>query len=151
MGRNNSICAVAEALERIDPSITIEVYSSESDKNVTEVFQRHKNIKFCGVIPYSDVMKKTIESDILLVVEGTTKHDVNLSRYALSTKVADSLASGCNIVGYGSQECGAIEYLEEIGCATVAHTVDGMESKLRNLLYNIDLQKANYKRAMRCL
>ena len=75
----------------------------------------------------------TLESDILLVVEGLTAADINLTRYALSTKVADSLASGCNIVGYGSSECGAVEYMESIGCATVGHNVDDIEKKLRAL------------------
>lgn len=147
MGRNNSICAVADALYRINPNIKIEVYSSERDTRVTNVFKTHSNIKFCGVIPYSEVMEKTIDSDILLVVEGTTKHDINLSRYALSTKVADSLASGCNIVGYGSSECGAIEYMEKIGCVTVGHSIDDMESKLRVLLSDNELQRRNYDKA----
>lgn len=147
LGRNNSICAVAQALQRIDSNVTIEVYSNECDDKVIKVFKAHPNIKFCGVIPYAEVMTKTLESDILLVVEGTTKQDINLSRYALSTKVADSLASGCNIVGYGSSECGAIEYMEKIGCVTLGHSIDEMESKLRILLSDVNLQKRNYDKA----
>ncbi len=147
MGRNNSICAVADALYRINPDVEIEVYSNERSKGITEVFKSHPNIKFCGAVPYSEVMKKTVDSDILLVVEGTTKHDINLSRYALSTKVADSLASGCNIVGYGSTECGAIEYMGNIGCVTVGHSIDEMETKLRDLIHNIELQRSNYNKA----
>lgn len=147
MGRNNSICAVADALYRINPNIEIEVYSSERDTRVTDVFKTHPNVKFCGVIPYTEVMEKTIDSDILLVVEGTTKHDINLSRYALSTKVADSLASGCNIVGYGSSECGAIEYMEKIGCVTVGHSINEVEFKLRDLINSVELQRSNYDKA----
>jgi hypothetical protein len=147
LGRNNSICAVAQAFQRIDSNITIEVYSNECDDKVIKVFKAHPNIKFCGVIPYAEVMTKTLESDILLVVEGTTKQDINLSRYALSTKVADSLASGCNIVGYGSSECGAIEYMEKIGCVTLGHSIDEMEAKLRMLLSDVNLQKRNYDEA----
>lgn len=148
MGRNNSICAVADALYRINPRIKVEVYSGEENKKITDIFNAHPNIEFCGAIPYSEVMKKTVDSDILLVIEGTTKHDINLSRYALSTKVADSLASGCNIVGYGSSECGAIEYMEKIGCVTVGHSIDEMETKLRVLLSDVELQRRNYYNAL---
>lgn len=144
MGRNTSICAIAEALFRINPKITIEVYSSESNPDYLKPFSLHKNIDFCGVIPYSQVMEKTVDSDILIVAEGTKAHDINLSRYALSTKVADALASGCNIVAYGSMECGAIEYLDKIGCATIASTIDDMELKLRALLDSEDMQLQNY-------
>lgn len=147
IGRNNSICRIAEALKKINPKITLEIYSNEKNPKVIKVFNAHKNIKFCGSIPYSEVMKKTIESDILLVVEGTTFEDINGSRYALSTKVADALASGCNIVAYGSPECGAIEYLEKIQCATVGHTVIEIEQKLRELISSLGLQKHNYEKA----
>lgn len=144
MGRNHSICRIADAMSKISPSTIIEVYSSEKSDKIIGVFKNYANIRFCGSIPYAEVMKKTLDSDILLIVEGTTKHDINLSRYALSTKVADALASGCNIVAYGSTECGAIDYLERSKCTTVGHTVGEMTDKLSRLINDIDLQKANY-------
>lgn len=143
-GRNNSLCDVATAFARINPQIRVEIYSGDSSDNI-KILKEHPNIDFKGCIPYSDVMKKTIDSDILLVVEGLTKSDINLTRYALSTKVADSLASGCNIVGYGSSECGAMEYMEKIGCVTMGHNIEEMEIKLRELLSNPKLQERNYE------
>lgn len=146
-GRNNSICDVATALSRINPDIKIEVYSGESRNDNILPLKEHRNIDFKGCIPYSDVMKKTIDSDVLIVVEGLTKKDINLTRYALSTKVADSLASGCNIVGYGSSECGAIEYLEQTECVTIGHNIDEMEKALRAMIYDVELQRHNYNKA----
>lgn len=146
-GRNNSICDVATAFARIKPDIKIEVYSSERHADRIRPLRSHPNIDFKGCVPYAEVMKKTRESDILLVVEGLRKSDINLTRYALSTKVADSLASGCNIVGYGSSECGAIEYLEQIGCVTIGHSIKDMESSLRAMIYDVGLQRRNYDRA----
>ena len=148
MGRNQSICDVAQALERINPNIIIEVYSNETDKNITSLFNKYKNIEFCGTIPYDEVMRRTLASDILLIVEGTKSKDINQSRYALSTKVADALASGCNIIGYGSIDCGAIEYLEKIGCVTVGHTIPEMEDKIKNLINDSSLQKRYYELSM---
>ncbi|MBD5317013.1 MAG: glycosyltransferase family 4 protein [Bacteroides sp.] len=147
MGRNNSICRIAEVFAEINPEVVIEVYSAENNSCYTDVFKSHSNINFCGVLPYSEVMKRTVESDFLIVAEGTTKADINLSRYALSTKVADSLASGANIIGYGSPECGAIEYLENIGCATVAHDTDTLVSLLTTLIASPEKQLSNYQRA----
>lgn len=146
-GRNLSICDVATALARIKPDIRVEVYSGERHADKIKPLQQHPNIDFKGSIPYVDVMEKTIDSDILLVVEGLSKSDVNLTRYALSTKVADSLASGCNIVGYGSDECGAIEYLEQTGCVTIGHNIDEMGTALRMLIYDPTLQYSNYCKA----
>lgn len=147
MGRNQSICRIAEVLDEINKNIIVEVYSSERSEKYTSVFSKHDNIRFCGAISYSEVMQKTIESDFLIVAEGTTKHDINLSRYALSTKVADALASGCNIIGYGSIECGAIEYLKNTGCAVVAHNQIDLKQQLIALIENIEEQKKNYYKA----
>ena len=146
-GRNLSICDVATALARIKPDIKIEVYSGERHADKIRPLRNHPNVDFKGSIPYAEVIKRTLESDILLVVEGLAKSDINLTRYALSTKVADSLASGCNIAGYGSSECGAIEYLEQTGCVTLGHNIDEMEASLRAMIYNPELQRHNYDKA----
>lgn len=146
-GRNLSLCDVATALARIKPDIKVEVYSGERHADKVRPLINHPNIDFKGSIPYTEVIDKTVDSDILLVVEGLGKSDINLTRYALSTKVADSLASGCNIVGYGSHECGAIEYLEEIGCVTLGHDIDELEASLRAMIYNVEIQLYNYRKA----
>lgn len=145
--RNNSICDVATALSRINPEIKVEVYSGERHADKIRPLMEHRNVEFAGCIPYAEVMRKTLESDLLIVVEGLTKKAINLTRYALSTKVADSLASGCNIIGYGSSECGAIEYLERTGCVTMGHSIDELESSLRELIFNPELQRNNYDKA----
>lgn len=144
MGRNHSICKIAQAIERINPNVKIEVYSSETDHAVIDIFNKHHNISFCGTIPYSEVMSRTLSSDFLLVVEGIKRKDINQSRYALSTKVADALASGCNIIGFGSSECGAIEYLESIDCVTVGHSITEAVNKLKGLIYSPEQQLRNY-------
>lgn len=148
MGRNNSICRIAEVIQQINPKVMIEVFSGERDPLYLEPFKSQSNIRFCGSIPYSEVMAKTVESDFLIVAEGTTKADINQSRYALSTKVADCLASGCNIIGFGSSECGAIEYLSSIGCAVVAHDKETLKSLLVEIIFNPEKQLENYKQAI---
>lgn len=147
MGRNHSICVVANVLAKINSDLRVEVYSSESSPKVLDVFNSCPNVNFKGAIPYKEVMEKTIDSDILLVVEGTEPSEVNLSRYALSTKVADALASGCNIVAYGSMECGAIEYMRNINCVTMGTSTMELDTSLRNLFSDIDIQKSNYHTA----
>lgn len=59
------------------------------------------------------------ESDITVIVEGFEEKDINLSRYSLSTKAADALASGASILTYGSLESGIIEYMQSTDAAMV--------------------------------
>jgi hypothetical protein len=88
-----------------------------------------------------------VDSDIVIVVEGFSKKDVDITRYSLSTKVADSLASGANILAYGSPECGAFEYLREIKCATVCNDFDELVLSVKSLIENRELQWENYVRS----
>ena len=147
MGRNDSLCDIADALAEVNPRYSIDVYSNEREESVTRVFDGHPSLHFMGSVPYSEVLRKTEESDIVVVVEGHKAKDIELSRYSLSTKVADSLASGANVLGYGSEECGAVDYMDKIGCVTLCHKREELAPAIRRLIGDSKLQKANYDRA----
>lgn len=146
MGRNQSLADIGTALGKINPNYKLQVFS-DPNPQLTSVFDRNANVEFCGKIPYTEVMKRSLDSDILVIVEGFAHKDVITTRYSLSTKVADSLASGCNILVYGSPECGAMEYMQHTGCATVCYSIDEIVEKLKKLIFDVELQRSNYERA----
>lgn len=148
LGRNKSLLDIADALREINSHYCIHVYSNDKDKVAWGMFEKHSNIIFHGSVPYSVVQDETISSDVLLVVEGFQKKDVDITRYSLSTKVADSLSSGVSVFGYGSIECGAIEYLKECNCATVCTDKSSLVDSLHSLLDNPEVQKQNYFKAI---
>jgi len=148
MGRNNSLNKIALALGRINPNYVLQVYSNEPDHEITKVFEGNKNLKFCGSVPYAEVIKKMYASDITVVVEGFEKKDVNCSRYSLSTKAADALSSGAMILTFGSLECGIIEYMYSTKASMVCTNESLLEQNIRNLLDNKQKQKEYYKKAI---
>ena len=113
MGRNQSLCEIADALRKINSSYFLDVYSNESDEAYYNALNAHPNVRFHGSVPYTQVLEKMRRSDITVIVEGFLPKDIELSRYSLSTKAADALASGCAILTYGSAECGVVERSEE--------------------------------------
>lgn len=145
LGRNKSLKEIGQALAKINSNYTLDIYSNETDKTYIRLFQNIDNICFHGSVSYSEVQKKMLESDIVIVVEGFKQKDVGITRYSLSTKVADSLASGVNVFAYGSFECGAIEYAEETGCIVTCTDKEQLSEKLRELIENLSLQKQNYQ------
>lgn len=147
LGRSESLCKIASSLKRINPNYKIHVFSNESEEKYYKKLKDHPNIVYGGAIPYSQVMKVMNQSDILLVVEGFNKRDVDITRYSLSTKVADSLAVGGAVLSLGSIECGAIEYMKEIDCGPVCTDFDGLDDCIKKLLYDVNYQKNNYKKA----
>lgn len=144
LGRNRSLLELGKVLGRINPDYRLEVYSNETDSKQYQMLADEPTVDFLGSVPYKTVLEKTLESDVLVVVEGFDKKDVDITRYSLSTKVADALASGAMVVGFGSSECGAIEYLAETGCCCVANNAADLQRKIKELFGDVGLQRHLY-------
>ncbi len=148
IGRNESLCEIADVLGKISDDYCIEVYSNEQDEMYTNMLKNHQHIRFCGSVPYETVQKRMSESDITIVVEGFKEKDVNISRYSLSTKAADSLSSGCFVLSYGSLECGIIEYMKNTGASAVCTEKSKLFECVSELIENNELQKKYYEKAI---
>ena len=148
LGRNYALIDIARALEQIDPAYRIDVYSNEADRKFYSVFESQKNIVFHGSVPYRQVQEEIENSDIVLVVEGFKKRDVDITRFSLSTKVADSLASGRFVLAYGSSECGAIEYMKQIDCGLTCTSFQELNEKLPHIFLDTEYQKEMWLRAV---
>lgn len=144
MGRNESLCDIGKALHEINRHYAIEVYSGEVDKRYITCLQKSPGIKYMGAISYKEVKEKQTASDIVIIVEGFKPEDVNLSRYSLSTKAADSLASGAMILTYGSSECGIVNYMEETKASVVCTQKRDIKQAILDLLEDQELQKRLY-------
>ncbi|MBR0081784.1 MAG: hypothetical protein IJP98_03470 [Clostridia bacterium] len=148
MGRNNSLNDIGYALGRICADYRLEVYSNEGDERYYGVFRENPNIRYMGSVPYAQVQKRMAESDITVIVEGFAASDINASRYSLSTKAADALASGASILTYGSLESGIIDYMRATEASMVCTAKEELESCIRTLLRDRELQKQFYAQAV---
>ena len=148
LGRNESLNEIGCALKEIDSSYCLNVYSNENDSDFYQIFEKNPNVNYCGAVSYAKVIEKTSDSDMLIIVEGFDKKDIDISRYSLSTKVADSLASGAAVFAYGSLECGAIEYAKSTGCIVTCTEKDQLVNMLELLINDQILQKHNYEKGM---
>lgn len=148
MGRNNSLNDVGHALGKIDPSYVLEIYSNEQDENYYGVFTNNPNVKFMGSVPYAQVQKRMAESDITVIVEGFSQRNIDASRYSLSTKAADALASGASILTYGSLESGIIDYMRSTEASMVCTEKQELVACISRLMGNQELQKKYYDQAI---
>lgn len=148
IGRNKSLCDIADALAEINPKYSVEVYSNEQDNSYLNVIKNNPHIKFGGSIPYEQVQKRMNESDITIVVEGFEKKDVDIARYSLSTKAADALSSGSSILTYGSIECGIIEYMISTEASMVCTEKNKLKESIEKLISDKKLQFKYYNQAI---
>ena len=149
MGRNISLNEIGYALGGINRDYRLEVYSGENDEKYYKIFDKNPFIKYCGAVPYSEVVKRMSESDITVIVEGFKNRDIAQSRYSLSTKAADALASGVAILTYGSEECGIIEYMKSTGASVVCTENNKLRDGILLLINDKELQKRQYDNAVK--
>ena len=144
LGRNQALLDIAEALGSLDGNYKIEVFSNESDPLVYQKLSNHPNVIYGGAIPYSEVQKKMEQCDLFVVAEGFDEENLNFTRYSLSTKAADALASGAAILAYGPADCGVIGYLRCTNAATVCDNRMDLPRCIRAIFENEELQQKQY-------
>lgn len=145
MGRNHSLNAIGKALGQINPNYKLEVYSAEKDPKIYKELQDNPNIYYGGTIPYAEVQKRMEASDVTVIVEGFRESEIRWSRYSLSTKAADALASGATILTYGSPDCGIVEYMISTEAAFVCTDNSQLVGVIQEMLTNKDLQQKYYE------
>lgn len=148
LGRNDSLLIIADALGRIDKKYQIEIFTNEQDELYFHDLKLHPNVKWSGAIPYAEVVQKIAECDVYVVVESFREKDIESTKYSLSTKAADGLASGSAILAFGSAECGVIDYLSSTKSAWVCTNENQIEDVIRFLLKDVEGQRIRYNEAI---
>ena len=148
LGRNNALCDIATALGQINESYMLEVYTNEKDESINGDLKKHPNVIYGGDIPYSEVEKKIAEADVFVIAEGFREEDINFTRYSLSTKAADGLASGVAILTYGPEDAGVVGYMKETEASMVCTDPKKLRIELEQLIMNSNIQRKYYEKAI---
>lgn len=149
LGRNLALVEIADALRAINPEYTLLVYSSETDKGVCAPLIEHPSIDFGGRVGYETVAEMIAACDIFVIAEGFREKDLLFTRYSLSTKAADGLASGSAVLTYGPGEAGVVEYMKQSGGSVVCSDKGELAHKIELLVDDDQLQRNLYDNAIK--
>jgi glycosyltransferase involved in cell wall biosynthesis len=128
----------------------IDVYSSEKRDKVLKHLTEANGIHFKGFLNSDQVIERMQESTLLLHVEDMdNKMNIERVRYSISTKIADSLASGTCLFAYGPAGVASIDYLKQNNAACVVTEKEKLEESLRELINNSDLRQSYINNALR--
>jgi glycosyltransferase involved in cell wall biosynthesis len=127
----------------------IDVYSSEKRDEVLKHLTEENGIQFKGFLDSNQVIEIMHESTLLLHVEELdNKINKEKIKYSISTKIADSLASGTCLFAYGPEGVASIDYLKQNNAACVVTDKNKLEETLRELINNADLRQSYIKKAL---
>ncbi len=144
-GRAASLADIARALDRINKtqntSFILRIFSPAPDNDTRRLFEGIPCVELCGFVSGQAYEEAFSSSDMLIHTESFDEAFKDRVKYSVSTKIADSLASGIPLLAYGPAQLSSMRHLIRHQCAFVATSPNELEDVLQSALFderNID-------------
>ena len=148
-----SLAEIGAALDHINAEkgtdYTLEIYSGEKDEDILEVLRKHPSVRLMGFVSGGAFDDAIHAADLLLHVEAFDADSIDLVKYSVSTKIADSLGSGICLFAYGPACVSSMRHLLENECAICATSKAELESRLLAAFTDPDLRVRTAQTALR--
>ena len=136
LGRDKSLAILGDILFKVNPEFSVNIYTQDKvSSSLIRYWQKH-NCSFKGSVDYRNAIQIMNSGSFNIVASGFRKKDINESRYSLSTKVADSLASSGPIIATGSKGDGAIDFFSQHDCSILIDTKCPNIENISRQIYN---------------
>jgi hypothetical protein len=110
----------------------LHIYAPSSHINAYKDLMQPE-IVFHNNVPHEDVYNVLIGSDILVHTESFNPNVVKFTRYSLSTKIPEYLASGRPLIYFGPTEIGVAEFLTENKIGICVENITDLQHQLLQL------------------
>ncbi len=155
LNRYRSLVDLCEAVDRINEEYNtegcVEIYCGNITDEEKKALLRCKAVSLNGYITGENFADKLFSSDALIHVEAFDEISVDRVRRSVSTKIADSLACGIPLIGYGPSSISSIKHLKRNNCGLVASTKEELKSKLEQFFfdseYRLNISKSDVETA----
>lgn len=149
VGRHETLLTIARTLCKLTENCCIDVYGKAPSEAIEQALKECRQIHFHGFVSYAQVQEGMRESDILLHIESFDDFYREDSKYAFSTKIADSLACGRCFLFFAPQEFACAQYLRENEAAYVVSDLPMLEQTLDRLIHEPEVRQRYIENALR--
>lgn len=126
----------------------LRIYTAESDREICRLLQKYESVEWMGFLTGEEFADALQTAGLLLHVEAFGDETVEKVKHSVSTKIADSLASGVPLVAYGPESVASMAYLRRNGCAIVATEPGKLRQTLLAAFTREDLRQKAVERAL---
>lgn len=140
VGRASSLVDVANTLQKVDKSLSLDIYGTIPNDEVKVLFETCPSIRYHGKVSYEEVKDILYSSDLVLHVESFESYFREDSKYAFSTKIADCLACGTCFLLYAPDEFAETTYLLRNQAAFVVTNREDLEQTLHAIVAEPDVR-----------
>lgn len=139
--RDKQLIEIGRCLKKLGRGIDhIDVYSAESRPEIIKQLNEDNGIVFHKAVGAEEVLQIMGKSIAVIHTESFDEEIQKSVRYSVSTKIADSLASGTCIFAYGPAGLASIDYLQSNDAAICCTNRDNLLCDLRDMLDYPDLR-----------
>lgn len=150
--RFRSLGDVGRALDQInqehDRDYRLKIYTAEKDPRILDTFGDIRCAELCGFVSGDAFDEALHDAHLLLHVEAFDDESIDFTKHSISTKIADSLASGIPLFAYGPGEISSMRHLLRHRCAITATSKDALKGMLEAALTAPDLRKRTVENAL---
>lgn len=146
--RYKSLIEISKCIASINSDFYIEVYG-KANSEIKKALEDINSIRYQGIIEYSKVQRKILESEYLIHIESFSDFYKNDLKFAFSTKIADYIASGRSIICYAPKNVACFKYLKKYGLGCTIDEDDDPFVKLNKFInseYDKELCNTNSKK-----
>lgn len=151
LDRHKELIKISKVLNGIDSRFVLDIYGPVPNSVVEHELNQSESISYKGIVSYDQVIEIMHASDVLFHVESFDTDIVADLKYAFSTKIPDSLASGTPFVLYSHPSLTCSQYIKEHNCAWYIGQEEELEQSLKILLsshFEDEKIRANAKRVV---
>ncbi len=143
--RFSSLAEIGAVLDEINKEqnkeFTLNIYTAEQNSDILSTFDGINSVKLCGYVSGEEFDKVFHSAEILLHTEAFDQASIDMVKHSVSTKIADSLASGIPLFAYGPQQVASMKHLIDNDCAVIATSKDELKAALIKAFYDFDCRK----------
>lgn len=147
LGRDSALVELGRAIRKSGLPIILHVYTTETSPSYLRNLIPENGIIYKGALKENKIYSVIRQSDAVLHVECMEPAMIEKTRYSVSTKISDMLASGVCTVAYGPIEAASISYLLDNSLALIISNLEQIPEKLNQLMF-AQLRETYAKRAL---
>lgn len=151
VGRHEGLIEIAKVLQEISENYHLDVYGKIPNERVKSSLDNCKGIRYKGFVSYDEVIEVMKNSDLLVHTESFSDFYKEDLKFAFSTKIADSLASGKCFLLFAPEIVESYKYLEENQLAYTVNSLQELQKTLRLLLSNPKAREKYTENALRAV
>lgn len=152
-GRHISLADIGRVLDEFNSihntNVILQIYTPETSQDFLKVFEDISSVKICGFVSGKAFEDAFFASDVLIHTESFGKEESDTVKYSVSTKIADSLASGIPLLAYGPSYISSMQHLIRNKCALVATSQAELRQRLEDIILDCEKKSGIVEQAQK--